>query len=548
MTKNLADELQRTARLAMTGINPLPQGEEPGGLPFRKLLAAAFRARYLLFGTTLFGTLIGAFLAITTPNTYVSRGMFLFTGSGAESTTFDPTSATKTSQETIATGAAYILSASALLERVVEKVTPAKILQPYRPGEDDNATGFKALFHRIQRDWNATKTEDMTEDEALKRLRKTIVVERPQYKDVLVATCTANDPGLAQEILHTFMSEAIDWHIQQYDDERAYEDAKKAVSEAQGTRDTAYRSLHDFLDRKALVSQFDEEKMRLQAAEIEATTRVTKLGDDLKIAEAQAKNLREQLDANAIKPTVTVMKPQLTMSVGLAKLQEQLIEKQIKVNEIKRSFLNQQEDVIKGLEVQIENIKTTMQQLAEQERNSPSIPTEEVNPEYTNARLELAKFNGQVSSLGAQIQLATEWQESAVKKLKRLVDLEPEFVALRDGYNRSEENLQRCQSSWDEAQRKRALGIGKYSALKDFEKASYPLEKEGPNRSKLLIGGLFGGLFLGIALIVMRSLPDTVVRTRDDLERLEGLPVIGLMPRLDNANLRRHLALREQGW
>ncbi|MFT4516373.1 MAG: capsular polysaccharide biosynthesis protein [Planctomycetota bacterium] len=72
-----------------------------------------------------------------------------------------------------------------------------------------------------------------------------------------------------------------------------------------------------------------------------------------------------------------------------------------------------------------------------------------------------------------------------------------------------------------------------------------PLEKGGPNRGKLLIGGLFVGLILGLGLVVLRALPDRVVRTRDDLE---GLAVIGVIPRLDRTNLRRHTAMREQAW
>jgi hypothetical protein len=69
MTKNLADELQRTARQALAGLQPVAQGDEFGGLPFRRLVAAVFRGRYLLFGTTCLGLLVGLFLAITTVNT-----------------------------------------------------------------------------------------------------------------------------------------------------------------------------------------------------------------------------------------------------------------------------------------------------------------------------------------------------------------------------------------------------------------------------------------------------------------------------------------------
>ena len=117
MSKNITDELQQTARQALVSMHPARQGNEPGGLPFRRLLAAVFRARYLVFGTTLFGILVGTFLAITTANSYVSTGKFLFTASGAEATRVDPNRAIETSQETIGTAATYILSTDDLLRR-----------------------------------------------------------------------------------------------------------------------------------------------------------------------------------------------------------------------------------------------------------------------------------------------------------------------------------------------------------------------------------------------------------------------------------------------
>lgn len=256
MTKNLADELQRTARQALSGLHPSPQGEEAGGLPFRKLLAAAFRARYLVFGTTLFGILVGSFLAITTANSYVSTGKFIISGSGAERTSLDSQRSTETSHETIGTAASYILSTDELLRRVVDKLTPARILAPFKPGNPGDSA-MKAFFFMVQRDWNATKEEERTPEGALKYLRKAIFVERPRYTDVLVATCAANDQKLAQEILSTYMDEAIKFHIEQYEQKSAYEKAEKRQEETTLAYEAARRAERDFLDTKAGVPDFE---------------------------------------------------------------------------------------------------------------------------------------------------------------------------------------------------------------------------------------------------------------------------------------------------
>ncbi|MCK5943759.1 MAG: hypothetical protein KAI24_17375, partial [Planctomycetes bacterium] len=303
MTKNLSEEMQRNARQALAGLQPVDQGQEIGGLPVSKLLSAFFRARYLVIGTTLFGVLIGTFMAITTPNSYISTGKFLFTSSGAESRVLDPTQAKETSQETIATGAAYILNSDDLLMRVVEKLTPQRILQPYQPsGAGQNAA--KEIFFKIQRDWNAVDSSKMTEEEALKRLQKTIFVERPRYTDVLVATCAANNNELAREILATYMDEAVKWHIEKYDDKKAYDAAKAAYEESVTALQAAQRAMRDFLDRKAQVPAFDEHKRAVLLAETEAKTRLDSKRDDLEIKRAQLGRLEEQLaDPEKLPPT-----------------------------------------------------------------------------------------------------------------------------------------------------------------------------------------------------------------------------------------------------
>ncbi|MFT4516374.1 MAG: hypothetical protein ACI89X_002511 [Planctomycetota bacterium] len=42
MTKNLSQEMQRNARQPLAGLTPHSQGEEAGGLPVRRLVAAFF--------------------------------------------------------------------------------------------------------------------------------------------------------------------------------------------------------------------------------------------------------------------------------------------------------------------------------------------------------------------------------------------------------------------------------------------------------------------------------------------------------------------------
>lgn len=548
MTKNLADELQRTARQALSGLHPAPQGEEPGGLPFRKLLASVFRFRYLLFATTMFGLLVGSFLAITTANSYVSTGKFRFTGSGAEVSEIDPSRATQTSQEAIGTTATYILSTEGLLRKVVEKVKPERILAPYLPG-GPGQSAVKTFFFAIQRDWNATRTEDVSPEEALKRLQKTLFIERPRFTDVLVATCTANDPKLAQEILSVYMVEAVEWHIAAYEEQRRYEETERAKDEAVQTHDAARRALREFLDRKAGVSNFDDEKKRLLAEEAEASARVTKLSDDLKIAESMIEVRRKQLEGEgAIKPWITVKKRVDKTAEAITGLQQEIAKRVIERADLIARTGKRNDPKVLEIDQAIKILGESITALNTEAKDAPLEEVTEDNPEYLAAKADREKLHFDAERVKAELNLATQIQGAVAGKLKAILGLEAEFEKLNNALQLADATMKSTQITWLAAQQKRALGQGNFSTLKQIEAASLPLEKEGPNRGKLLLGGLLVGLFLGLGLIVLRSLPDTVVRTREDLERVEGLQVIGVLPRLDNRNLKRHRLLRERGW
>jgi capsular polysaccharide biosynthesis protein len=54
-------------------------------------------------------------------------------------------------------------------------------------------------------------------------------------------------------------------------------------------------------------------------------------------------------------------------------------------------------------------------------------------------------------------------------------------------------------------------------------------EKVGPKRAKLLFGGLFGGVAVGMAIAVLRQLRDQRLRYRETLEKALKVPVLAVI-------------------
>lgn len=171
-----------------------------------------------------------------------------------------------------------------------------------------------------------------------------------------------------------------------------------------------------------------------------------------------------------------------------------------------------------------------------------------LNPDWTSMRNEIIHLGVKKVELETDVRILEKQVETSQTQADHLNELQFEFEDLQRRLTRAEAERKTAADALDVANHSKELQQGSLSLLRRFEDPSLPSEKEGPNRAKLILGGLFAGLFLGLGLVLVRAVADSTIRERSDLERMDGIAVIGIMPRLDAKNLRRHRALREQGW
>jgi uncharacterized protein involved in exopolysaccharide biosynthesis len=430
----------------------------------------------------------------------------------------------------------------------VKRLGPARILAPYQPGGPDDS-GFRAMFFEIQRNWNATREEDRTPEEALKRLKKSVFVERPRYTDVLLATCSANNPRLAQEILTVYMEEAIKLHIEKYDDTRAYDAAKSSFEAAEAKRKAITNTLREFLERKAHVEDFDMELTRLKKDFADSANEVAKLETSIQVLQGMLQSLEGKLvGPNALPKTAEEEALGGVNNETLKKRRDEVDELKIKLSGLRVDRMDVNDPEVRALRNRIAAIENLIKEEGELARTTKPATVVVPNKAYLLALEDRVKTHADLEKQQLTLKLTRDAHEKRVSSLRLLQGLEPEFTSLRAERVTAETTEAAMRINWEVWQQKRALGQGNFSSLANVGFATLPLDKEGPDRSKLLLGGFFVGLFLGLGIVVLRALPDRVVRTRDDLESIDELAVIGTMPRLDNMNLRRHVALREQGW
>lgn len=104
----------------------------------------------------------------------------------------------------------------------------------------------------------------------------------------------------------------------------------------------------------------------------------------------------------------------------------------------------------------------------------------------------------------------------------RLAELEREAKANRDLY---QEFLNRAK----ETERQEEL---QQSDARIISKAAYSVYRSYPQGKRIMVVAMMGGLVFGVAIAVLLDLMDRAFRNTERLERLTGLPVLGVIPSL----------------
>ncbi|WP_299874016.1 polysaccharide biosynthesis tyrosine autokinase [uncultured Cocleimonas sp.] len=81
------------------------------------------------------------------------------------------------------------------------------------------------------------------------------------------------------------------------------------------------------------------------------------------------------------------------------------------------------------------------------------------------------------------------------------------------------------------------------SSISIVEPAILPVSKYRPKPKMNMMLGLLSGLILGLAFAFLRESLDQSIKTSDDLEKVTGLPVLGMIPRVTKSSMKKQLDL-----
>jgi uncharacterized protein involved in exopolysaccharide biosynthesis len=191
------------------------------------------------------------------------------------------------------------------------------------------------------------------------------------------------------------------------------------------------------------------------------------------------------------------------------------------------AILSPQHPTIKVLEAQIAALEKVV---ANQLAGNNGLPAELGNAP-SPYEIQLADIDGQLEFLTqqkTQINDALEALRISIEATPRnaiaLDILERDYANLRTQYDRAVANKARAETG--DMIEARSKG----QRISVIEQAIPPLEPESPDRKKIAVAGVGGGLLMGLGLVVLLELMNSTLRRPEDLTRAFGITPFATLP------------------
>lgn len=364
--------------------------------------------------------------------------------------------------------------------------------------------------------------------------RKSLSIQQIQGTDVARLSIESSDPKKAAAFLNTLV-EVFQEHSQRMNQESARA-AKEFIAQQLSISEGALRRAEDALLQYKKSSRIVEPSAETKA-QIERIAQMEKdlaqVDLELRAANAERQEIERSLraaDPTLVTATMLVSNPLVQQhKIRLSELETEL------AGALERYTDNHPTVIV--LRAQIAEVKARLGQEVERVVGSETLS---LNPVHQELRTRLVANQSFIIGLEAKQEPLHRMLLEAEAELATIPEKEMDVARLMREQRVDEEIYVMLRSKYEEMRITEAM---KVSDVHVVDRAIVPEVPVKPR--KLLNAAIAGflGLFVGIGFAFLMEYLDTSFRTQEEVERLLGLPVLGVVP--DISRLRRKRAGRK---
>jgi uncharacterized protein involved in exopolysaccharide biosynthesis len=531
-------------------LQPEDEGNDPRSDPVRTLVLPLWRARWLIAAMLVAGGSVGLFLGLMQPNTYRSSGKLMLRWGAREQATpesmMEGSRASEAQPRDVINTELHLLRAPVVYENVARTLTPKVVFSAYDPFAADNENTPKhiKLFHQLQSWWFgstdgrlAAATGHALDDcnrcvaLAADALQERITLQGEYNSSVITVSYVAHDSVLAKKVVDAFLEAAEERHRSFYDTGVNLEIATESLEKARDTMIAAeaefskYRSMCGFMEydkeRNQLLDDKTqiEQKLKTQKSRLDQCVGARAILSD-KLAKESPKVEQEVLQAPQPNPRVA------ELMARRFELEDSQVALEMRTTgtpdekELDRKTLQER---LNRVNAELESVPPLLE--------VPSVMQQVDNQYYVGYRKSLDALDQEINDLETDIAHLESQLEANSRRIEDANSCGPQYVTYETNARKARADYDAQEKSLQAAQGMHDLDKLELSNLRRIQDGTLTRVKEGPRRFKMLVVGLILGTLAGAALGFVRHLMDKRVHSPHDVERLLGLPVVGVLPR-----------------
>lgn len=527
-------------------------GSPPPGASFLQSFAfAVFRSRLLVLAIVVLSTLAGFGVAVVQPNIFESEAKLLIQVGAREFVTPDraissagtggPTP--RDTREAIQ-NELEILTSPELFRRVVEKLGAARVLCPFDPAAEDDATTplHTRWLHQLQSWWfaggaTAPAADRPPEVFAAEVLRVNVAFLTDPMASTIRLYYRTHDPRLARDVLQAVVEVCRERHLEVFGlavphkvlDDHFQESHRHWVSASDAL--AAFRTEHGV---------FDPETMRAQLVEQMAVLD-NQLADDA----AALCGLRARLGFLSAE---IALEPPTVARQGSETEQSNPIYTWLlqQVYSLKGQRVTLEADR-RGTEAEVAQVRRLLEDLIDEgeamlKQLQPMTAAQQVtlvidNPRHVRLRSRIDEVQEQIDGIQAEQKRRHARREEIRSRLADVDGLDGPYQELVRNALIAETRLGQMASQLEQIKALKSLDDLDVSNLRVIQAPTLPLAKIGPRRLRTLMLAALAGCVGACALAYLRLQLGGRIRRRADILRIRDVELLTVCP--EDAHLRR---------
>lgn len=369
------------------------------------------------------------------------------------------------------------------------------------------------------------------EDVSISALEKQLTIQPVQGTDVLKISMQSPSPEEAQLVVNTLADVFIEWNLmyKQEDMRSAKEFIETQLATVSANLQVAEEELRIYREQERSLAPSQETIAGInQLASLEASLGQVQISKtEITERVGQARNQLQGQEETMISSTTISENPFVTQ------YRSRLADLEIQLSGARERYTAQHPSVL-SLQAEIEDVKT---KLTEQVERVIGTETRTINPVHRDLYASVISQEVELMALDAREEALRSLIEEYEDRLSYLPAKELELARLTRGAKVLEELYVMLLTRNEETRIAEAMQTADVQVI---DEAGLPLVPVKP-RVKLNIAiGAVLGVFLGVGLAFLLEFVDNTVKTKEEVERLLGVPVLGQIPDLDMTEGRKN--------